>query len=384
MKGIFEFKGFGWVSLWIVAGYFLAGFWPFAFRVPNRVEWLKSRPGLHFEPRGIAYDPQTLPGFETNITNGAPAPVTIEAWLEPDGEPADDAFDILSISTPRLPANLALCQWIQALILRIPVAQSFQHPFSEVGLNDALHKHKATFVAVCGSGQGTDFFQDGKLAGENPHQTVTLQALNGRLVLGNEDAGRHSWSGSLLGLAIYNRAVDERDLARQEKLWKQAQGRQLANDAGLVALYLFDEHGGSRAEDSSRYHHHIEIPEIFQPVRRDILLPPSLDFSHGGLDYYDIAVNILGFVPLGFCFFLHCQQARPNRPARTLMLTVAVGAVVSLTIEMVQAWLPNRDSTMADVVNNTLGALLGAGLAWWRWPKLTASNGKSAVRQTVT
>ena len=45
----------GWLSLMMVAGYFVVGLWPFDFLPTNRVSWLTGRPGLQFAPYGMAY-----------------------------------------------------------------------------------------------------------------------------------------------------------------------------------------------------------------------------------------------------------------------------------------------------------------------------------------
>lgn len=125
-----------------------------------------------------------------------------------------------------------------------------------------------------------------------------------------------------------------------------------------------------RAEDSSGNRHHLVIPEIFSAVHRQILIPPWKDVSDTGPDYPDIAVNILGFMPFGFCFFLYCRLARPNRQAKTTLFVVLVGATISLTIELIQAWLPNRVSSITDLLTNTTGTLLGAVLAWFILSKI--------------
>jgi VanZ like family len=79
----------------------------------------------------------------------------------------------------------------------------------------------------------------------------------------------------------------------------------------------------------------------------------------------DIFVNIVVFLPFGFCAW----RALPRKYAawKSLLLTASLGLSVSLAIEIFQAFLPSRKSSLADVVCNFSGALAG-GLVAWRTP----------------
>lgn len=353
---------FGWLSLAMVAAYFLVGLWPFTFHPPNRVTWLTGRAGLHFEPYGIAYDPAPLPRPAPSDAVGPAANFTVELWIEPQDGAANDLLDILTIHNPHLPCDFVLGQWKQDFRLRAttyPLHRTGKMP--EVGVDNALVKGKAQFITVRSDGTGMDFYLDGTMAGHFPGYILNAEALDGQLILGNSASGKNPWTGRFLGLALHNRALDPADITWRYALWTQ--GRAFTNAPGLTAWYRFDEGRGQQVKDFSANRHQLFIPAIFQPVHRDFLIAPLQDAVYDHPNYPGIAVNILGFVPFGFCFFLYRRSLKQEQWVLNTLRVVITGAAISLAIEVIQTWLPNRVSSTTDLLTNTIGTLLGAVLA---------------------
>jgi glycopeptide antibiotics resistance protein len=74
----------------------------------------------------------------------------------------------------------------------------------------------------------------------------------------------------------------------------------------------------------------------------------------------DLVINILGLVPLGTCFAALFAWLVSRKWA--LSYVVILGVCVSLTIEVLQAFLPARSSGTTDLITNTTGSALGAWL----------------------
>jgi hypothetical protein len=87
----------------------------------------------------------------------------------------------------------------------------------------------------------------------------------------------------------------------------------------------------------------------------DSWLRTDLGLTWFGSGWVEFTANILLFVPLGFLLTL---IARPH------WLGVVIGLLVSAAVELVQIVIPSREASLRDVLSNTCGAAVGAGLAW--------------------
>jgi len=76
---------------------------------------------------------------------------------------------------------------------------------------------------------------------------------------------------------------------------------------------------------------------------------------------FDVVANVLGYAPLGF--FLTLSAMRMGWQTRVVTLSTLAAALLSLSMEGLQSYLPARVPSLPDFLLNTLGAWLGAVLA---------------------
>jgi VanZ like family len=72
----------------------------------------------------------------------------------------------------------------------------------------------------------------------------------------------------------------------------------------------------------------------------------------------DVFLNILLFVPFGFAVAERFRERGKSREA-TLLWVLALGALLSYTVEFLQLYIPLRDSGWEDVVTNSTGSVVG-------------------------
>jgi len=84
---------------------------------------------------------------------------------------------------------------------------------------------------------------------------------------------------------------------------------------------------------------------------------PISEFRHDKSYLKDAFINVVGFVPLGFVCGLYFRTVRQAR--RTALITIVIGATVSIAIEYFQSYLPTRFSGITDIITNTVGTWIG-------------------------
>jgi VanZ family protein len=102
----------------------------------------------------------------------------------------------------------------------------------------------------------------------------------------------------------------------------------------------------------------------FQDWRNQDLNP--WDFFLAGWPHYwtgfDVVSNILGYAPLGF--FLTLGFVRTDRRSVAWINGVGIATLLSLFMESIQSYLPARVPSLADLLFNSIGAMMGSTLSF--------------------
>ena len=131
----------------------------------------------------------------------------------------------------------------------------------------------------------------------------------------------------------------------------------------ILALYRFNEGHGCLIRSAVPGGASFLMPSRLRAEKK--LLKVSNPFHH---KVRDLVVNFFGFVPIGFffCLRLAAMERRRFSMAAAALIAVAAGMLLSFCIEWAQVYLPTRDSSLTDLVVNTLGTAAGVLLfLWW-------------------
>ncbi len=341
----------------VLVGILTVGLWP--FHAPrNEVSWLKGGNSLFFGGYGSIVSAGSFKANKSKET----APCSLEIWLQPSREYSGTMLAYYLPESRVIP--FALWQSHRNLGMRRTSLDQFGHKeTTEIYVHDLFHRSKSIFATISSGPAGTAIYTDGLLVKNSPSFRFSTQDLTGQLVLGNAPTGTGTWSGELKGLAVYDRELTPGEVSQHYASWTKNTQTDVAKSEGVIALYLFNEGKESVVQNQVDSATNLLIPERFFVLREQFLERPW-DEYHASLRYWkDFATNIAGFIPLGFVFFAYFSAIGKIKQAT--WLTIALGFAVSLTIEVLQAFLPTRDSGMTDLVTNTFGTAIGAILCAW-------------------
>jgi len=331
-----------------------AGLWP--FHVPaNQVKWLRDSDGLEFGPHGSAISL----GFirPRGLINSL---ATLEVWLEPAHSEASGT--ILAFDASAHPGEpFSLHQVRDALVIRRnnvdPQGISRTELFD---LDRVFHQGTPVFLTVCLDGAGTSVYLNGEFS-KGSYLSGTWNDLTGRLVLANLPTNNDSWSGTIRGLAIYQQKLTAWQIAAGYRDWTERRKVMFAAGQGADALYMFDERGGRVVHNRSGGGANLIIPAHYFILHPEFLRLPWKGYHPKWSYWQDIALNIAGFVPLGFCACASLSLIRFRHPG---IAALVLGLLASLVIELIQTLLPTRLSDLTDVITNTLGTAIGVTM-WY-------------------
>jgi len=337
-----------------------AGLWPFNFRPENEVGRLSNENGILFFGQGMIYspDPFNSSGHQ-DFTNA----ISIQLVVQSRVPQILDIPRILSFYDTRKSEVIIIGQWKSELILRYRNdvnTQNHREAYRELALDNALTTDIKHFITITSGASGTAFYLDGQLVKIYRDFHLDYQNIKSLdyIVLGNSPTGKNYWNGTLFYLAIYDRYLTPGEISQSYLSWKHS-GYPSSNNEGLIALYLFDEGSGKIIRNHRGGAHVLVIPPFFQPLKKTVLLPPWKNFRWSLSCLNDITVNIIGFMPFGFFFAAFILKVTPFSRRLVYIITLLLGATISLTIELLQAFLPTRTSSFMDLICNTTGTALG-------------------------
>jgi VanZ family protein len=343
----------------------VAGLWPFNFFAGNKVAWLPDQDGVQFYGQGIIVGPE-LPGTKQKALFPDKS-ITLEIRLRPLLV-TGNLPQILTLYDGRSPDIFFVGQWKSHLIIRSrtgnPAMRKKGKIYAEIGLNNALLKDQDCFLTITSGAGGTAVYLNGKFMRSyaNHRMLSGMTERPVRLVLGNSPTGESYWNGNVTGLAVYNRVLSADQVLNDCEAWSGKAPPPVSAEGGCLAIYSFNERKGMEVHNEINAIDTLAIPERFKPVQRKILSPFLQGYQLNLSSVQDIVTNILGFIPFGFFFSALLLKITPMRKLPAYLIIVILGTGLSFAIELIQAYLPTRDSSMTDVVMNSAGTILGAAV----------------------
>jgi glycopeptide antibiotics resistance protein len=83
-------------------------------------------------------------------------------------------------------------------------------------------------------------------------------------------------------------------------------------------------------------------------------------------EFVDVLGNVILFLPLGIVGFLAASSRPQRKIRRDFRIILGVGMVMSVGVESLQLFLPDRSCAVFDVLANGLGTALGFRV-WEKW-----------------
>jgi VanZ family protein len=332
------------------------GLWPF-HSPRNEVTWLKNANGVTFGEYGTILGSGALQAARPENESGG----SIEIWARPGY--ANGSGTLMALYRPEKHLVLWLRQSLTDLELQTEIENdrgttTKARFYLDDAFSSAFEQKKPLFITVTFGRQGTTAYINGTPAKVDPRFRIPEGVMSGRMIVGDSPRQPDSFRGQIRGLAIYGVELNRAQVAQHYQTWMGNARPDLYEDEHTIALYLFDERAGNSIHNQVTARGDLNIPDTYSVVDKIFLEPFWKEFDFSGSYWRGNFKNVVGFIPAGFCFCAYLMVARSMKKA--MLVAVVLGALVSLTIEILQAFLPTRDSGTTDLITNTLGTYVGA------------------------
>jgi VanZ family protein len=353
------------VTLLIVVGMLYFGVRFKGYRPVNRVEWSASE-GLYFRRSAIAYTDDFFAAAQGG--DARKAGLTIEMLLRVEDLGNASFRYILSVHAGSDKRQLLIGQWRHWLVVMNGDDYDSRQGVPKLYVDLSPVGVRPFWLAIVAGEGGTAVYVDGRLAKANAnlHLAYPNQGGRARLVLGNSVYAKHAWSGAIGGLALYDLALEGSRLqAHYARLAAGEDGFASDRAAAPKICYRFEQLSGGRVVNRSVGPagglYDLKVPALMSVLKMEFLQWPRFSSSESRWHMVsDVVLNLIGFVPLGFMLMGLMGRMAKRGGYWGWGMAVGVAFSFSLFLEVTQAWIPSRDSSLLDLLMNTAGAGLGA------------------------
>lgn len=334
------------------------GLRPKGFGFVNNVHWLANRPGLHFSKDSIAY--AKLGKIQEDEKWHRERGFSIEIAIEPEILTRDRFRVILSLHGGKDSEQMVIGQWGSYIIVMHGDDYINQKQMRRLERKVVVPALKPILISLTVGGSSKKLYVDGQLVSSLAGSILLPEGDSLLLTLGNSVYGNRSWQGNILGVSLYAQELSGETIRSHLTRLVTTKTSPSVEDDKLMLNYLFSEKGGGMTVNSAGQNYPLLIPTWMHLFSKTILSSPIADFAANEGFLSDSVINVIGFMPLGFCLCACFITLGKRKRGQAILLVTALCFTLSLGIEITQAWIPSRSSQLLDVLLNTLGALIGA------------------------
>ncbi len=313
--------------------------WPFTFSQQNLATFEAGK-GIHFTPPSIASARADLSALK-----GTDAFTILLKWSPDRAWHSRHRARILAFGKDDTYQNFALEDDGMHMVLILTSGKGA--PLAEAYLPHPAAPKTSMWAAFTFDGRKIGVYSDGHKVSSAPagHVTTSSWDMTYPLVFGATGDGKRPWSGTLDSMAILDRKCSREELKNPAAL--------LAGSSTVV-FFGFREHDGAASAVKSMQSVALVVPERFTPLQYAVLHY----ITPGAGGFVDIILNVAAFVPFGFMLGTYLAQ-RGCAPSRLVALTLLIAGLLSTSLEVLQAFIPGRTSSITDVISNAAGAIPG-------------------------
>ncbi len=331
------------------------GWRPRGDRVAHRPLFFPEAGSVRFLPSSMAYvDALRIPAKYKKLQE-----FTLHVVFAPNDFELKGFRPILTIHDGQDAKQLIVWNWGRSIIVMNGDDYDGKKKWSRIVSTNQLQVGIPTLLSVVSSSRGTFLYLDGVLVSKKLRWRLSapLDGIKSTLIMGNSMYGVHGWVGELFAVQFLAGASTSERIAMNYHTWKMT-GR--LHDEAAKSLFYYEFFQGDDG-----------VVCDLSPNSNDLVLSESpLLFKHYFFQsskqnvysqYFrkDALRNLLGFVPWGIVVSLWLGCFCSLRPLFRCVVVTASGFGLSFCIELVQAWIPGRVSSLIDLFHNTLGSFLG-------------------------